>query len=114
MKIIDKNVLLNNSGNDEKIANELLEMGLARINESLIDIRQALNNDDWNGLARSIHRLRPIINFCGITTFNDELLSIEITTKENKKIVHAETEIEKVFDFLESAKRQIEELLAAT
>ncbi|HKK41492.1 MAG TPA: hypothetical protein VJ963_03715 [Bacteroidales bacterium] len=111
MHIIDKNILLNNSGNDEKIANELLDMGLTRINESLTEMKQALDDDDWNALARSIHRLRPIINFCGITIINEELLNIEIETKENKKINHADNEIERVFEILESAKEQIIQLL---
>lgn len=111
MHIINKNILLNNSGNDEKIANELLDMGLTRIKESLTEMKQALDDDDWNALARSIHRLRPIINFCGITIINEELLNMEIKTKENKKIDHTDNEIERVFEILESAKEQIIQLL---
>lgn len=111
MEIIDKNILMDNSGNDEKIAEELLEMGLARINETLVEMTNAMDNDDWEALARSVHRLRPVINFCGITLINDELLNIEINTKENKTINHADIRQKNIIEILESAKQQIEKLL---
>lgn len=114
MDIIDKEILLTNSGNDKKIANELLDMGLARINESLSEMKNALNEDNWDNFARSIHRLRPIINFCGITLINQELLDMEVTTKENRKINHEDASLDKIFSTLESAKVAIEQALNDT
>ena len=111
MTIIDISIVQRNSGNDDKVAMQLLEMGLTRIKESIEEINSTYSNGDWELLCRCVHKLRPMLNFCGITEITDQLLEIEKNIKEKQEINVEKNEIDSILEYLSSARAEVEKLV---
>lgn len=104
-------MLENNCAGDKSIMREILSMGLERINDSLNNIPSAYNENKWEELARSVHKLRPILNFCGITIIDNELMNIEQETKSKKTVPDSDIVIREVLQVLENAKQDVNKIL---
>ena len=111
MTLIDISIIQRNSGNDDKIALQLLDMGLTRISESIEEINNTYNNNDWELLCRCVHKLRPMLNFCGITGITDQLLEIEKNIKEQQEPFVEKGEIDDILDYLSKAREEAENLI---
>ena len=111
MDYIDKKVLGNNCSNDVKIEKDLLRMGLVRLKESLEITEKFMQERSWNVLADCIHRLRPVINFCGIVFYEDTLFSMEKSIKENNADAITEKDLSDLLDFLKGAITAVEKEL---
>ena len=111
MNLIDISIIQRNSGNDDKIALQLLDMGLTRIRESIDEINNTYNNSDWELLRRCVHKLRPMLNFCGITGITEQLLEIEKNIKEKQEPDVGKEEIDGIIEFLCKARDEADILL---
>lgn len=111
MNTINIKILENNCAGDKSIMREILSMGLDRINESLNEIPTAYHENKWEEFARSVHKLRPILNFCGIMVIDTELLDIEQETKLKRKVPDTDTVIRKIIQVLENAQQDINNML---
>src|SRR3972149_9771327 len=112
MKLVDCEKVQANSGGDEELLRELLKMGLERINSSLAEMEAMVAGQDWDGLSRSIHKLRPLLCYAGIETFNEELIGLEKDAREKTGLTEIPARIGKINGNLHLARCELEQLLS--
>jgi HPt (histidine-containing phosphotransfer) domain-containing protein len=101
-----------NSGGDQELLRELIKMGLERINSSLAEMEAMVAGQDWDGLSRTIHKLRPILCYAGIETFNTELIGLEKDAREKTGLAEMPARIGKITGNLHLARCELEHLLS--
>lgn len=76
-KYIDLNRLDSNCSGDISMKKELLTMGIDTICMSNQKIKEQLDNGDWHNLARTLHQLRPVLSYCGVINYLEDIEKIE-------------------------------------
>lgn len=76
-KYIDLDRLNTNCSGDASMKQELLNMGIDSINMSNQKIKELLDSQDWQNLARTLHQLRPVLSYCGVINYLAEMEKIE-------------------------------------
>ena len=112
MKLVDLEKLKANSGGDQELLRELVKMGLERINSTLSEMESLVTGQDWDGLSRTIHKLRPILCYAGIETFNEELIGLEKDAREKSGLAEMPARIGKVTGNLQQARCELDQLLS--
>jgi len=112
MKLVDFEKVKANSGGDQELQHELIKMGLDRINTSLPEMEAQVAGQDWDGLSKTIHKLRPILCYAGIENFNEELIGLEIDAREKKELTEIPSRIKKINEDLQRARCELEDLLS--
>ena len=103
MNIIDVERIKQSTSGDEGIMLDIINLGLERIEKSQVEIREILEKEDWDGLAQTIHKLRPVLHFVGIVTIEDELVSIEKNAKQRTNLGKIGDKLTGIFKVFESA-----------
>lgn len=112
MHFVDFDKVQANSGDDMELLHELIHMGLDRIDASLDEMHASINNQDWDGLSRTIHKLRPILCYAGIDAFNSELIELEISASGRSDLDILPGRIGKIMENLQAARCELEHLLS--
>ena len=112
MNFVELEKIKANSGGDQELLLELISMGIERIDTSLTEMNVAVQNRDWDGLSRTIHKLRPIIIYAGINAFNDELILLENAAKEKTGLAEVPVRIGKIIENLRLARCELDRLLS--
>ena len=112
MSFVDFDKVKANSGGDQELLHELINMGMERINVSLTEMHASVNNRDWESLSRSIHKLRPILCYAGIDAFNEELLALERQAKEQTGLAEVPARIDIIAENMRLARCELERLLS--
>ncbi len=111
MNLVDPQLLDKNCAGDPSMMRELINMGLLSINNSVTDIGSSLEAQDWDRLARVLHKLRPILCYCGINCLTDTLLHLEEDAKARKNLPELATHIQSMIGTLHLAKSELEQQL---
>jgi len=112
MNLVDIEKVKTNSGGDKDLLRELISMGLERINSSLVEMDTQVTGQDWDGLSRTIHKLRPLLCYAGIDSFTEELIGLEIDAREKTRLAEMSARIGKIAENLRLARCELERLLS--
>ena len=112
MNFVDFEKVKVNSGGDQALLLELIEMGLERINDSLTEMEDQVSKKDWNELSKTIHKLRPLLCYAGIESFNEELMGLEMAARDRTGIDMIPARIGKISGDLHLARCELENLLS--
>jgi len=112
MNLVDMEKLKANSGGDEQFLQELISMGVERIDTTLAEMSHTVQNQDWDGLSRTIHKLRPILCYAGVEVFNNELIELEKNSREKAGVGELPARIGKMTENLQVARCELERLLS--
>ena len=110
MSVIDIDQIKLSTSGDESIMFDLITMGLERIESSESEIRDALVSEDWDSLARIIHKLRPVLHFVGLVSLEDKLVSIEKNAKERTNLDNINGMLAGIFTVFTSAVSELTEI----
>lgn len=109
MNVIDVEKIKQSTSGDEGIMIDIINLGLERIEKSQSEIQETLEKEDWNELARIIHKLRPVLHFVGIVTLEDDLVAIEKNAKDRTNLAKLGDKFATIFQIFDSAKHELEE-----
>ena len=112
MKLMNIELLKSNCAGDEGMMRELISMGLQSLENSMASINTAINDKDWDNLARILHKLRPILCYCGVTSLTDELLLIEQNAKERKDLNALEEQMGNMSPALEQVQSEMQQQMS--
>jgi HPt (histidine-containing phosphotransfer) domain-containing protein len=112
MSFVDFEKVQVNSGGDQALLLELITMGLERIDGSLTEMDDQVSKKDWIELSKTIHKLRPILCYAGIESFNEELIGLEMAAREGTGIDMIPARISKISGDLHLARCELENLLS--
>lgn len=110
MSVIDIEQIKQSTSGDEAIMLDLINMGLERMENSQNEINSVLEAEDWDELARIIHKLRPVLHFIGLVSLEDKLVSIEKNAKERTNLTKIGNKLTEMFDVFETAKNELAEI----
>ena len=111
MQLIDHDALDRNCAGDKSMKKDLIMLGMERVEDSLNEFEQSLASGNWDDLGRTIHKLRPVLSYCGIEGLNDELIKYEINAKERKNLDELPNKVSEVRDILFDALDEMKDLL---
>lgn len=112
MSFVDFEKVKVNSGGDQELLLELIKIGLERINDSLSEMETQVTGQDWDGLSKTIHKLRPILCYAGIEALNEELIGLEMDARNKTEIAVIPARIGKITGDLHLARCELEHLLS--
>lgn len=112
MSLVDLNKVKENSGGDRDLLLELLRMGLERIDASVPEMQGAVASGDWEGLARTLHKLRPILCYAGIDAYTVELTELEKHAKSGTGLPELPGRIMSMTGNMQDARRELERVLS--
>ena len=100
-----------NCAGDVSMKKELLNMGIDTINMSNQKIKEFLNKQDFDNLAKTLHQLRPILSYCGVVHY---LKNIETTEQDiiNNKYCDPDGFIRELQTYLTDSVVEINNLLS--
>lgn len=113
MSLMNLELLKSNCLNDQPMMREIISMGLQSVSGSMPDIKNFLESKDWDKLARVLHKLRPILCYCGINSLTDDLLLIEQHAKERKDLPELTVRITAIMDTLQQVRTELEQQLSS-
>ena len=111
MQLIDLDMLDRNCASDNSMKRDLVMMSMERLENSLEEFERSLATGNWDNLGRTIHKLRPVLSYCGITGLNDELETYEVNAMERKNLEELPEKISGVSSILSSALEELKDLL---
>lgn len=109
MQLLNPELLRDNCADDQVMMREIIDMGLQSVNDALTGIDDLLEKKDWDNLARILHKLRPVLCYCGITNLSDDLLLIEHHAKERKELTEIPARIAAMVENLQQARAEMEQ-----
>ncbi len=83
---MDPELFKSNCAGDLSMMRDLINLGLLSVSSSMTEASHSLTNEDWDKLARVLHKLRPVLCYCGIISLTDELLLLEGNAKGRKDL----------------------------
>ncbi|HTT07910.1 MAG TPA: hypothetical protein VMH34_03880 [Gammaproteobacteria bacterium] len=86
MGLINLEALKNTCAGDQEMMKEMLKMGRLSVMTALTDIDNAIASQQWDHLARAVHKVRPILSYLGINSLSDDLLAVERNAKERRHL----------------------------
>lgn len=111
-QFIDSDLLRNNCAGDPSMMRELINMGMLSVSNSLADAGSAMESEDWDKLARVLHKLRPVLCYCGINSLTNELLQLEENAKARKELPELSARITAMMDTLRQVHDEMEHHLS--
>jgi HPt (histidine-containing phosphotransfer) domain-containing protein len=112
-RFIDPELLRNNCAGDLSMMRDLINMGILSVNSSLTDAKSSMENEDWDRLARVLHKLRPVLCYCGINSLTDELLVLEENAKQGKELRELSVKTAAMLDTLQQVHDEMEHHLSS-
>ncbi|GHN01325.1 hypothetical protein WSM22_28140 [Cytophagales bacterium WSM2-2] len=110
-KTIDLAYLRNMSNNNEKFINEMLSAFQDSIPKSVEEIKTQVNANEWQALARTVHKLKPSLTLMGLHTAKERALVLEELAKLEKNIDKIKSYAEELCDQLNQTLRELSELV---
>lgn len=104
---IDPELLKSNCAGDRSMMRELINMGLLSVSNSIKDARSSLDNEDWDNLARVLHKLRPVLCYCGINSLTDKLILLEGNARERNDLPELTIQITAMMDILQQVHNEL-------
>jgi len=92
---------------------DLINLGLLSVSSAMTEAGNFLENEDWDKLARVLHKLRPVLCYCGIMSLTDELLLLEGNAKGKKDLPELATRMEGMMDTLQQVREEMEQQLTS-
>jgi len=92
---------------------ELINMGQLSVSNSIKDAGSSLDNEDWDNLARVLHKLRPVLCYCGINSLTDTLLSLEGNARERKDLPELILQVTAMMDILQQVHNELGDQLGS-
>jgi len=111
--LIDVELLKNNCAGDQSMMRELINLGLQSVSTSMTEAGTSLENDDWDKLARVLHKLRPVLCYCGIMSLTDELLLLEGNARGKKDLPELAARMKGMMDILQQVHEEMEQQLSS-
>ena len=112
MSLVDFEKVKVNSGGDQDLLLELVKMGQERISDSLKEMEAQVSSQDWNGLSKTIHKLRPILVYAGIESLNEDLKDLEMAARDGTGADGIPASIASITETLHLARCELENLLS--
>ena len=88
---------------------DLIKLGLERMDASRDEITNILEREDWDELARVIHKLRPVLHFVGLVSLEDDLVAIEKNAKARTGLENIKNKLPEIFTVFDSAETELGE-----
>ena len=110
MKHIEIDKIKQNCSNDRVMLLELINIGIKRIDGCQDEINKALSEEEWDDLARIVHKLRPILFFCGITSLDKDLQAIEKDSKARVSLADMPDKIAQLYSIMQEAGQELDAL----
>jgi len=82
---IDLAYLKNVSNNNQEFINDMLTAFLESIPKSIEEIATNIDNKDWLGLTRAVHKLKPSLTLIGLHTTREKAAGLEELTEQGKE-----------------------------
>jgi len=111
-RFINSGLLESNCAGDPAMMRDIINMGLMSVSKSIIDAGDHLDNKDWDKLARVLHKLRPILCYCGINSLTEELMLLEENIRDNKNMDAMRDRIMVILDTLQQVRTELEQQLS--
>ncbi|MGE5155130.1 MAG: Hpt domain-containing protein, partial [Bdellovibrio bacteriovorus] len=73
----DSVAALASAGGDAELAAELFSALLAGLPGEIEDLRHALEESDWHGLAEHAHQVRGATRYCGVPALDEAIEALE-------------------------------------
>jgi HPt (histidine-containing phosphotransfer) domain-containing protein len=113
MSQINLETLKNTCAGDQDMMKEMLNMGLFSVSTALTDIGSAIASQQWDHLARAVHKVRPVLSYFGISSLNDDLLAIERDARERKALASLPAQVSTMTGKLKVLHVELEQRLSA-
>ena len=110
---IDTELFKSNCAGDQSMMRELINLGLQSVSTSMTEAGTSLENDDWDKLARVLHKLRPVLCYCGIMSLTDELLLLEGNARGKKDLPELAARMKGMMDILQQVHEEMEQQLSS-
>ena len=107
MSVIDIEQIRKSTSGDEEIMLDLIKIGQERMSVAEKEIKESLTNEDWDALARIVHKLRPVLHFVGLVTLEDDLVLIEKNAKERTNLSQLTDKFAGIFSIFEEAQTEL-------
>lgn len=112
MSQINLEALKNTCAGDQGMMKEMLNMGLFSVSTALTDIGSAIAGQQWDHLARAVHKVRPVLSYFGISALNEDLLTIERNAKERRELIGLPAQVGTMTRRLEELHTELEQRLS--
>jgi PAS domain S-box-containing protein len=83
---IDLSYLKKVSGGNQEFINDMINTFIDAMPKAIDEIRANVNSKEWDGLARSVHKIKPSLTMMGLTRARDTGALIEESAKERNSI----------------------------
>jgi HPt (histidine-containing phosphotransfer) domain-containing protein len=110
---IDPELFKSNCAGDQSMMRDLINLGLLSVSSAMTEAGNFLENEDWDKLARVLHKLRPVLCYCGIISLTDELLLLEGNAKERKDLPGLSVRMMKMLDTLQQIHDEMKQQLSS-
>ncbi len=107
---IDLAYLQKMSGNNQKFIDEMLAALVKSIPKSIEEITTSTRAKDWEGLARTVHKLKPSLTLMGLHEAKELALVLEDMAKNKKNIPAIKDYAKDLSDILNKAMQELKEL----
>ena len=111
-RFINPGLLESNCAGDPAMMRDIINMGLLSANKSIIEAGDHLDNEDWDKLARVLHKLRPVLCYCGIKDLTDELMFLEENIRDRNNLSSLRDRIMTMLDTLQKVHAELEQQLS--
>lgn len=105
--IFDFSYLRSISGNNQEFIREMVQTFIQTIPAILLDMNQALNENDWTKLSRLAHQIKPSFQLMGVNDMKSTVLFIEENGKNKTNLAELTKTTER---FIEACEKLIPEL----
>jgi HPt (histidine-containing phosphotransfer) domain-containing protein len=92
---------------DESFVQDMIDVFLVSVPESLKAINVAYRGQDWDELKARAHKLKPTIDLMGVSDLKDTIRIIDDRAGEQEDLESLEPEIEKLNEILGEAIEQV-------
>ena len=109
---IDSEILSSNCAGDRRMMRELIAMAIESMSRALLELDAGMLERDWGRIGRTVHKLRPVLAYCGVATIADELLRAETDAREQTNLAELETRMPGLIRVLRDIGVELEEYSA--
>lgn len=92
---------------------ELINMGLQSVDNSIRGAGSSLKSEDWDNLARVLHKLRPVLCYCGINCLTDELVLLEKNARERNNLPELPQQVSAMISTLQQVQAEMENYMSS-
>jgi HPt (histidine-containing phosphotransfer) domain-containing protein len=81
---IDLSYLEDITSGESDIIIEMIDLMLNETPKHLANLREALDEEDWNGIGAEAHKLKPMFLYVGLTDLNEVAQKLEHSGKKEE------------------------------